>query len=67
MVVEGFREGVQSKCDFLGFERVEEYPSNRVKLQFYRTIARFYGQFVVGEISMNGSANFYQAYCKAID
>ncbi len=31
-VVEGFKEAVESQCDFLGFERVEEYPSNRVKL-----------------------------------
>lgn len=32
MVVEGFKEGVENQIDFLGFERVEEYPSNRVKL-----------------------------------
>lgn len=31
-VVEGFKEAVENQCDFLGFERVEEYPSNRVKL-----------------------------------
>ena len=32
IVIDGFRDAVDEQLDFLGFERVEEYPSNRVKM-----------------------------------
>ena len=49
IVVEGFKEAVENQCDFLGFERVEEYPSNRVRMDFYRSTAKFYSEFVLNE------------------
>lgn len=32
MVVDGFAEAIENQSEFLGFERVEEYPTNRLKL-----------------------------------
>lgn len=68
IVVEGFREGVEEQSDFLGFQRVEEYPSNRVKLEFYRCAALFYSEEIVGEITREQDMNqsIFEAYSEAV-